>query len=132
MEGYDPNAKSETVILSVISGVMPGTIIQNQPISADGNLSIAYYTSMADSTYKPVYNWLAVDPLAHNDAEFQHGVTRVDYDVFEKCVNITFTEVSYLSPCCNEIINVLLCESQSLQKKENIARTNIDMGFEYL
>ena len=92
MEGYDPNAKSETVILSVISGVMPGTIVQNAPISGAGEMSVAYYTSVEDSS-KPVYNWLAVDPLAHNDAEFQHGLARVDYDVFEKCVNITFTEV---------------------------------------
>ena len=93
LQNYDSTAKTECIILSVISGVVPGTIVQNQPITADGNLSVAYYTSLTDSS-KPVYDWLAVDPLAHNDAEFQHGVARLDYDVFEKCVNITFTQVS--------------------------------------
>jgi len=92
MDGYPTNAGADTTILSVISGGTPGTIIQNSAIDeANGRIGIAFYTSY-ESGVMPKYDWLSVDPMAFNSSEFQYGAVPIMYQVFEKCVDVNFTE----------------------------------------
>ena len=99
MDGYPTNAGADTTILSVISGGTPGTIIQNSAIDeANGRIGIAFYTSY-ESGVMPKYDWLSVDPMAFNSSEFQYGAVPIMYQVFEKCVDVNFTEVRLVVDC---------------------------------
>ena len=84
--------------VSVIAGNVPGVVIQNSPWnesnSGTRSFGLAFYSAM-ESSQKAVYNWMVIEEDAYEDAEFQHGTVKVMYDVFEKCVNISFTEVRH-------------------------------------
>ena len=95
METWPQQLQTDSVFLSVVSGTVPGIAMQTSEISEGGSAGkktdFSYFTS--SDTMKQKADWMAVDDDAYQDEHFQHGSVTVKYDVFEKCVNITFSEV---------------------------------------
>ena len=93
MTNFPPGFEVNATLLSVVTGGGPGVVIQNTPIDQFNNsIGVAFYSS-TDRSRTVTYNWMVVDSDAYEDEDFQHGEVDIRYNVFEKCVNVSFTKV---------------------------------------
>jgi hypothetical protein len=90
---YGNTGNFKAIFLTTVSGKQPGTIVQNMATQTkDGKdeMGVMYYSS--SDVHPKYFHWLGVNKDMPNTDKFQSGHKKVTYQIYEKCVNISFTQ----------------------------------------
>jgi hypothetical protein len=78
------------LILSAVTGDFPGTVIKNKPF--DETTKKIGIMLFSPSSIKATFDWMVIDPFNFRNKWFQYNTVKVEFETFDKCTNIQFTE----------------------------------------